>query len=218
MKNIKVTEELYRYACLHNDAPHSCLAELIAETAKLPIATMQISPDQGTLMNMLAKITGAKRTIEVGCFTGYSAISVATALPEDGLLITLDVSDEYTKIARRYFKKSGCDKKIKLVLGSALETIPVIIRDFGPESFDMAFIDADKENMIQYFELCLTLVRRRGLILVDNVLWSGRVVDESDQSDTTKAIRTFNEFSRHDKRIDHCMLPMADGISILRKR
>ena len=187
------------------------------ETAALEYAGMQICPEQGQLMRMLAGLIGARRAIEVGVFTGYSALSVALALPEDGELIACDVNEEWTAIARRYWSEAGVASKIRLELAPAVQTLDALIRDGRSGEFDIAFIDADKTSYDLYYERCLELLRRGGLVLVDNVLWSGKVADESDRSEDTVALRAFNAKLRDDSRIELCMLPVGDGLTLARK-
>ena len=190
---------------------------LRAETASLDHAGMQIGPEQGQLMRFLAGLIGARYAIEIGVFTGYSALSVALALPEDGQLIACDVSEEWTSIARRYWSEAGVGPKILLSLGPALDTLEGLIRNGRGGTFDFAFIDADKASYDQYYERCLVLLRPGGLVLADNVLWSGKVADERDNSDDTLALRAFNAKLRDDARIELCMLPVGDGLTIARK-
>jgi caffeoyl-CoA O-methyltransferase len=186
---------------------------LRAATRKIPFGTMQIGPDQAALMQQLVRMTGARRCIEVGTFTGYSALAVALALPPSGKIICCDVSEEWTAIARRHWKMAGVENKISLRLAPALETLKKLK---GP--FDFAFIDADKENYQNYFERCLKLVRRGGLIAIDNTLWHGRVLDRRDQSVDTRAIRAFNRKLRGDRRVDIALVPIGDGLTLALKR
>lgn len=190
---------------------------LRAETASLEHAGMQIGPEQGQLMRFLAGLIGTRHAIEVGVFTGYSALSVALALPEDGQLIACDVSEEWTSIAQRYWSEAGVEAKVQLRLGPALDTLEALIRDGRGGTFDFAFIDADKAGYDQYYERCLELLRPEGLVLADNVLWSGKVADERDCSDDTSALRAFNAKLKDDVRIDLCMLPVGDGLTVARK-
>ena len=187
------------------------------ETAALDQAGMQISPEQGQLMRMLTGLVGARRAIEVGVFTGYSALCVALALPEDGELVACDVNEEWTAIARRYWSEAGVASKIRLHLAPALDTLDTLVREGRRGEFDMAFIDADKTSYDLYYERCLELLRPGGLVLVDNVLWSGKVVDEGDRSEDTVALRAFNAKLGDDARIDLCMLPVGDGLTLARK-
>jgi predicted O-methyltransferase YrrM len=215
---VTMNETLYRYLIDHSLRDLPVLRELREETAKLPKAVMQIGADQGQFMALLAKLIGAKRCLEVGVFTGYSCLAVALALPANGEIIALDVSEEWTAIARRYWKKAGVDQKIDLRLGPALSTLDTLISLRQSGRFDMAFIDADKGNYLAYYERCLELVRAGGLILVDNTLWSGDVADPSKQEPDTVALRTFNDALHHDDRIDLALLPVGDGLTLARKR
>ena len=187
------------------------------ETASLEFGGMQICPEQGQLMRLLAGLVGARRAIEVGVFTGYSALCVALALPEDGELVACDVNEEWTAIARRYWSEAGVARKIRLRLAPALETLDALLRDGRGGEFDLAFIDADKTSYGSYYERCLALLRPGGLVLVDNVLWSGKVADEDDRSEDTVALRAFNAKLSGDSRIELCMLPVGDGLTIARK-
>ena len=190
----------------------------LAIGAKVPGAGMQIAPDQGALMNLLVKMIGAKRIVEVGCFTGYSAICMAAALPEAGKLITLDIDPETTAVAKRYFASSGLGSKIELRLGPALTSLAKLETEFGSGSFDLMFIDADKGNMPQYYEMGLKLVRQGGLILADNVLWGGSVVDPHSKRPDTDVIQKFNAKLKADERVDRMLLNISDGLYIARKR
>lgn len=194
------------------------LAKLRKETDDHPRAMMQVSPDQGQLMGLLVQLIGAKRIIEVGTFTGYSSLAMAMALPDDGELICCDVSEEYTAIARRYWADAGVDGRVSLRLAPAVETLDALIAEGRGSQFDMAFIDADKENYGNYFERCLSLLRPGGLIAVDNVLWSGRVLDSADTSADTQAIRAFNAGLKNDERVSISMLSVADGLTLAVKR
>lgn len=191
---------------------------LRAETAKLPQAGMQIGSDQGALMAMLIRLTGARRALEVGTFTGYSALVVAEALPPDGRLVTCDISEEWTAIARRSWREAGLDGKIELRLGDARSTLAVLRREAGDGSFDFGFIDADKSGYDHYYEACLHLVRPGGLILLDNVLWSGKVADPEVQDPDTTAIRQLNAKIAADARVEACLLTVGDGVMVARKK
>ena len=215
---VTMTENLYRYLVDHSLRDHPVLRELREETARLPGAVMQIGPDQGQFMALLTKLVGARRCLEVGVFTGYSSLSVALALPQDGTIVALDVSEEWTAIARRYWKKAGVDHKIDLRLAPALNTLDTLISLQESGRFDMAFIDADKGNYLGYYERCLQLVRRGGLILIDNTLWSGDVADPSKNEPDTVALRALNDALHHDERIDLALLPVGDGLTLARKR
>jgi len=191
---------------------------LRAETAKLPQAGMQIGSDQGALMALLIRLTGARRALEVGTFTGYSALAVAEALPPDGRLVTCDISEAWTAIARRYWREAGLDGKIELRLGDARSTLAVLRREAGDGSFDFGFIDADKSGYDHYYEACLHLVRPGGLILIDNVLWSGKVADPEVQDPDTMAIRQLNAKIAADARVEACLLTVGDGVMLVRRR
>jgi predicted O-methyltransferase YrrM len=191
---------------------------LRAETAKLPMAGMQIGADQSALLALLVRLIRARRTIEVGTFTGYSALSVAQALPKDGKVIACDVSEEWTAIARRYWREAGLADRIELRLGPAAETLEGLLEIDGAGSFDFAFIDADKPGYDAYYELCLQLVRPNGLIAVDNVLWSGAVVDSKRRDADTAALRALNLKIRDDDRVDSALLTVGDGLTLARKR
>lgn len=193
-------------------------AELRRETAKLPQAVMQIAPEQGQLMAMLVKLMGAKRCIEVGVFTGYSSLAVASALPDDGELLACDVSEEWCAIARRYWARAGVQRKIRLVLAPAQRTLEQELAAGKAGSYDFAFIDADKTAYHAYYESCLRLLRAGGLIAVDNTLWSGRVADPRVADADTRALRDFNAFTGKDERVDLCLVPIGDGLTLLRKR
>ena len=176
---------------------------------------MQVAPEQGAFMTLLARAIGARRAIEIGTFTGYSALCLARGLPDDGTLICCDVNDEWTSIGRRYWEKDGVASKIDLRIGPALETLRSLPRD---EAFDLAFIDADKPAYIDYYEELMVRLRPGGLILVDNVLWSGRVADPAADDEQTRAIRAFNDRVASDARGDCVMLPISDGLTLVRKR
>jgi predicted O-methyltransferase YrrM len=194
------------------------LTRLRAETAKLPMAMMQISPEQGQFMGLLMRLIGAKRTLEVGVFTGYSSISVALALPDDGAIVACDVSEEYTSMARRYWREAGVERKIDLRLAPAVETLDSLLAEGYAGTFDFAFIDADKENYDHYYERALKLIRAGGLIAIDNVLWHGKVLDESIQDADTRAIRALNQKLQSDERIALSLLPLGDGMTMACKR
>ena len=215
---ITMTDELYGYLLEHSLRDHPVLRELREETARLPMARMQVAPDQGQFLGLLARLVGARRCLEVGVFTGYSSLAVAMALPEDGTILALDLSEEWTAIARRYWRKAGVEHKIDLRIGKALSTLDTLIslREFG--RYDFAFIDADKTNYLAYYERCLELVRRGGLIAVDNTLWSGRVADPANTEADTVALRAFNEALHHDERVDLALLPVGDGVTLALKR
>jgi predicted O-methyltransferase YrrM len=184
----------------------------------MAMSTKQISPDEGQLLALLTRLSGARRTIEVGVFTGYSAMCVALAMPEDGRIIACDIDEDWTAVARRYWQEAGIAHKIDLRLAPAGETLDDLIEAGLANHFDMAFIDADKSNYGLYYEQCMILVRPGGLILVDNVLWYGRVVDETFQDADTAAIRAINKMIYADKRVEICMVPIGDGLTLAYKR
>ena len=216
---VELTETLHDYLLQHGTRESSIAAELRAETRK---ATqwhpMQISPEQGAFMQWLMRLIGAKRTIEVGTFTGYSALVVAEALPADGRVIACDVSDEWTAMGRPFWERAGVADKIDLRLRPATETLDELIDQGEAGSFDFAFIDADKANYDAYYEACLTLLRTGGVIGIDNVLWGGRVANEDANDEDTRAIRALNRKVRDDSRVDISMLPVGDGLTLAVKK
>ena len=216
-RSITLTDKLYDYILEVSLREDPLLAELRAETNRMPDGNMQIAPDQGQFMAMLAKLIGAKRIIEVGTFTGYSALCLAQALPDDGRLICCDVSEEFTAIARRYWQRAAMADKIDLRLAPATETIQGLLDDGAGGSFDLAFIDADKKNYDRYFEGCLSLLRPGGLILVDNVLWDGLIIDPAADDTATKTIRALNRKLAQDPRIDLSLVAIGDGLTLARK-
>ena len=218
MKSIPLTPQLHEYLKSHTRPAHSILERVQRETAKNAYSRMQISPEQGSLMNFLARLIGARRYVEVGCFTGYSAIAVASGMAPGSQVFTLDINAETTAIAQNYFAEAGLAERISARLGDGNIGLSNLYDEFGPGSFDMAFIDADKTGIPQYYEGCLKLLRPGGLLLVDNVLWSGHVADEMNNSADTKAIRLFNDFAMTDKRVDASLLHLSDGIFLIRKR
>jgi predicted O-methyltransferase YrrM len=216
LKHLPITPALHDYLVEHGAPPDAVQRALIDATAKLgPIARMQIAPEQGAFMTLLTRATGARRAVEVGTFTGYSALCVARGLPDDGKLLCCDVSDEWTSIGKPYWEKAGVAHKIELRLGPAAETLRALPQE---DLFDLAFIDADKESYPIYFEEILVRLRPNGLILVDNVLWMGNVVNPEASDANTRAIRAFNDHVAGDERVDCVMLPLGDGVTVLRKR
>jgi len=191
---------------------------LRAETTKLPMGLMQIGADQGAFLALLVRLIGAKRCLEIGTFTGYSALTVASALPPDGKLIACDVSEEWTGIGRRYWREAGLEGRIDLRIAPAAETLRGLLAAGEAGRFDFAFIDADKSNYDTYYELCLQLLRPNGLIAIDNVLWSGAVFDDKKQDADTVALRAINLKIRDDARVESVLLTIGDGLTIARKR
>jgi predicted O-methyltransferase YrrM len=194
------------------------LLALREETAQLAQRAMQISPEQGQFMALLARLTGARRCLEVGVFTGYSSLATALALPDDGRIVACDVSEEWTSVARRYWQRAGVDHKIDLRLAPASETLDALLAAGNGGTFDFAFIDADKTGYLAYYERALALLRTGGLALIDNTLWSGRVADPEVADADTVALRHFNEVLHRDERVDLSLLPIGDGLTLARKR
>ncbi|MEH2152019.1 class I SAM-dependent methyltransferase [Nostoc sp.] len=217
-QSIGLDNQLYNYLLSVSLREPEILGKLRQETANHPRSGMQISPEQGQFMRLLVELIGAKKTLEVGVFTGYSSLSVALALPTDGKIIACDVSEEFTAIARRYWQEAGVADKIDLRLAPALETLDQLLATGQAETFDFAFIDADKENYDGYYERSLQLARPGGLIAIDNVLWSGQVADEQNQDESTQAIRALNEKLHHDERVTLSLVPIADGLTLAIKR
>ena len=216
--DLPVTPELAEYIRNASLREPDVLRRLREETASHPMVSMQISPEQGQFMALLVAMLNAKRTLEIGVFTGYSSLAVALALPEDGRVIACDVNEEWTSIARRYWREAGVDRKIDLRLRPAIQTLDDLIVLGQGNGFDFAFIDADKANYANYYERCLTLIRPGGLIAVDNVLWSGQVADPAVGDEDTRAIRAFNEKLKNDQRIWLSMLPIRDGLTLACKK
>ncbi len=218
MKLIQVNEALYNYLVGVTVKDHPALAALREETAAMPSGGMQIAAEQGQFMQLLVHLLQATRYLEVGCFTGYSSLVMALALPEDGRVTTCDVSEEWTGVARRHWKSAGVADKITLKLGPAVESLRRLLAEGLAESFDIAFIDADKDNYPNYYDLCFDLVRPGGLILIDNTLWGGQVADPSVSDPDTEGIRAVNQRAFEDDRVDSCLLPLSDGLHICHKR
>ena len=217
-RTIVLNDALYEYLLSVSLREPDVLCRLREETAKMPQHNMQISPEQGQFMALLVELTGARKCLEVGTFTGYSTLSLALALPEDGQIVACDISEEFTSRAKPYWQEAGVARKIDLRLGPALETLDALIADGESGAFDFAFIDADKVNYQGYFQRALDLIRRGGLILVDNVLWSGAVVDPARDDEDTEAIRAFNQACAGDPRISLSLVPIGDGLTLARKR
>lgn len=217
-KTLNLTEQLQQYLLNVSLREPDILKALREETASLPSANMQIAPEQGQFMALLVQLIGARNTIEVGVYTGYSALAVAMALPDNGQIVACDISEEYTSVARRYWKQAGVSEKIDLCLAPAVETLKGLIDGGRSSSFDFAFIDADKESYAEYYELCFDLLRPGGLIAIDNVLWNGAVIDPEKQDVDTCAIREFNQQLLSDDRVDISMVPIADGLTLARKK
>ena len=213
-KNIGLDPQLYDYLLSASLREPEVLARLREETASLPQAGMQISPEQGQFLALLVRLIGAKRVLEVGVFTGYSSTALALALPPDGHMTACDISEHWTAIARRYWGIAGIAEKIDLRLGPALDTLDQLIAEGNAGDYDFVFIDADKENYDGYYERALTLLRSGGLLAVDNVLWGGKVADADAQDPDTRAIRRLNEKMRDDPRVFTALLTVADGLAL----
>ena len=217
-RSLNLDDALYQYLLDVSLRESPLLKRLREETAQLPIARWQIAPEQGQFMALLVQISGARKILEIGTFTGYSALCMAQAMPADGRLICCDLPGEYNAIAERYWHDAGVAERIDLRLAPALETLSALERGGQSESFDLIFIDADKANYRVYLEHALVLVRQGGLILFDNVLWSGRVLEQSPESADTRAIQALNRGLLRDSRIDLSLLPLGDGLTLCRKR
>lgn len=215
---LNLTPSVYGYLLKVSLREPAILKELRLQTHKMSMGQMQISPEQGQFMQLLIELMGAKKTLEIGVFTGYSALSVALALPADGKVIACDINGEWTGIARKFWEKAGVANKIELRLKPAVETLRELITEGHENSFDFAFIDADKLNYPEYYEQSLRLVRPGGLIAIDNVLWSGRPADESVQDANTNLFRQLNAKLVADERITLSMLPIGDGLTLARRR
>ena len=214
-KFIHMTPEIHGYVIEHSSRQDDALRRLADETAALGgVSIMQVAPDEGVFLTLLVRAIGARRAVEVGTFTGYSAISIARGLPPDGRLLCCDVNEQWAAIARRYFREAGVEDKIDLRIAPAIETLRALP---ASEGFDFGFIDADKRSYALYYEEILSRLRPGGLIAIDNVLWSGKVVDPSDQSSETVAIRALNDAVAADDRVDVVMLPLSDGVTLARK-
>jgi predicted O-methyltransferase YrrM len=218
MSRSLLPEAVERYVAFEITTETAVQKRLRAETARLPEAGMQIGPDQGALLALLVRTIGARRALEIGTFTGYSALAVAMALPADGTLVCCDNSEEWTAIARRYWKKAGVADRIELRLGAARTTLRALAAERGRGSFDFAFIDADKSAYDAYYEACLALLRPGGLIALDNMLWSGDVANRAVRDADTRALRALNAKIRDDARVDSCLLTVGDGVMVARKR
>jgi predicted O-methyltransferase YrrM len=216
-RTIDLDDVLYRYLIDHSLREHPAQSALRAATASHPHAGMQISPEQGQFMALLVRLIGARRAIEIGVFTGYSALAVALALPDDGRLLACDISDEYTRVGRPFWQQAGVARKIDLRLAPALATLDAQLAEGAAGGFDFAFIDADKSGYDAYYERCLLLLRPGGLIAIDNTLWGGSVAQPASDADTL-ALQQLNAKLHHDERIDLSLLPIGDGLTLARKR
>ena len=218
VRTLQLDDRTYEYLLAHSLREDPRLAALRAETASHPKVNMQIAPEQGQFMQMLVRLTGARRAIEVGVFTGYSSLAVMLAMPADGRLLALDVSEEYTAVARRHWQAAGVADRIELVLAPASETLDARLAAGEARQYDFAFIDADKTGYLGYYERLLKLLRPGGLMVVDNTLWDGEVANPGNRDADTEALRAFNDALHRDRRIDLAMLPVGDGLTLARLR
>lgn len=217
-KTIQMDDTLYDYLLRVSLREAPLWKKLREETGRLTMARMQIAPEQGQFMALLTRLLNVRMALEVGVFTGYSSLCVAAAMADDGRLIACDTSEEWTSIAQRYWEAAGVAQRIDLRLAPALQTLDALLADGQGGRFDLVFIDADKSNYDAYYECALQLLRSGGLMLIDNVLWSGQVADPSRQDEDTRALRALNTKIHADERVDVSMLPVADGLSLVRKR
>ncbi|MBA2711248.1 MAG: class I SAM-dependent methyltransferase [Tatlockia sp.] len=218
MKHLDLTPALYDYLLDISLRENPVLTALREETSKLPLAVMQVSPEQAQFMQFLLKLISARKVLEIGTFTGYSALAMALALPEDGELITCDLNAEWTGIAQEFWKKAKLDNKIQLRLAPALESLEKLLEEGYAGQFDFIFIDADKTNYMNYYELSLQLVSPQGLIAIDNVFWNGKVINEDENGSQTREIRRLNQFIKEDQRVDVSLLAIADGLFLVKPR
>ncbi|HUF76229.1 MAG TPA: class I SAM-dependent methyltransferase [Longimicrobiales bacterium] len=217
-RSIDLTDELYDYLVGVSVREPDVLRRLREETAELDQAAMQIGPEQGQLMALLLELIGARAVLEIGTFTGYSALVMALALPEGGRIVACDVSAEWTAVARRYWKEAGVAHKIDLRLGPALETIDALLAEGRAGTFDFVFVDADKSSYDAYYERSLELLRTGGLVAIDNVLWSGKVADPAEDDEDTVALRALNAKLKDDERVSLSLVPIGDGLTLAMKR
>ncbi len=217
-RTISLDDRLHRYVLDASLREHPILKRLREETSRMPEANLQIAPEQGQLMALLVRLMGARRAIEIGVFTGYSALATALALPEDGQLVACDIDQAWTDIAQRYWREAGVADRIELRLAPAVQTLDALIADGEEGKFDFAFIDAEKSEYDHYYELCLRLLRTGGLVTFDNTLWDGTVADPEIQDADTVALRRLNDKLKDDPRIDVSLLPIGDGLTLALKR
>jgi predicted O-methyltransferase YrrM len=218
MKHLPMTPELYEYMLDKSLREHPILEALRKETSKMELAHMQVAPEQGQFMQFLLRLIQAEYVLELGTFTGYSALAMSLALPSHGQLITCDISEQWTKNASSFWKKAKQEHKIKLRLGPAIESLYALINDGWQQKFDFIFIDADKTNYLHYYELALKLIRPRGLIAIDNVFWEGKVLSDPDDRAQTREIKKLNELLKNDDRVFISMLPISDGLFLIQPK
>src|SRR3954447_17052988 len=216
-RTLSLSDALHAYLVEHSVREPEVLRRLRAETARDSMSMMQISPEQGQFMQLLVRLMGARQCLEIGVFTGYSSLAIALALPTDGRIAACDVSEQWTAIARKYWKEAGVAEKIQLYIAPALTTLDKLIASGQTGQFDFVFIDADKVNYVTYYERALVLARTGGLIAIDNTLWGGQVADPASQSEDTQAIRRLNEKLRSDSRVQISLLPIGDGLTLALK-
>jgi predicted O-methyltransferase YrrM len=217
-KSIGLPDDVYQYVLAHGVREPAILARLREETAAHPMAQMQIEPLQGAIFRLLVELLDARSYVEVGTFTGYSSLAVALAMPADGRLVCCDVSEEYTSVARRYWAEAGLADRVDLRIGPGVDTLESLLAEGREDTFDLAFIDADKKSYPAYYERCVRLLRPGGVVALDNVLWGGEIVDMTKQDHDTLALRAVNELVRDDERVTEVLLPVADGMTLARKR
>jgi len=216
-RTLSIDDRTYDYICNVSVNESELLLQLREETAQLEYSVMQISPEQGQFMSLLVKLMGAKRALEIGTFTGYSSICVANAMGEDGELICCDISPQWTDIAKKYWALAELEEKIKLYTQPAENTLQMLLDDGAEKTFDFIFIDADKQNYITYYEMALRLLRKGGIIAIDNTLWSGAVADPENIEPGTRAIRRFNEMVKEDTRVSMSLVTIGDGLTLVLK-
>ena len=216
-RTIVLTDPLYEYLLSVSLREPEPLAELRAEIASHPEVNLQIAPEQGQFMALLVRLIGARRCLEIGVFTGYSSLATALALPDDGHLIACDVSEEWTAVARRYWRRAGVEHKVELRLAPALDTLDALLAGGAASTFDFVFLDADKKNYPAYYQRIYPLLRPGGLLAIDNTLWSGRLLDPRERDPETEGIRRLNDQLLGDTRVDLSLLPLADGLTLVRK-
>ena len=217
-KSIGLPDDVYDYVLAHGVREPAILGRLREETASHPMAQMQIEPLQGAIFRLLVELLDARRYVEVGTFTGYSSLAVALAMPADGRLVCCDVSEEYTNVARRYWAEAGVADRVDLRIGPGIDTLDDLLAEGRENTFDLAFIDADKKSYPYYYERCVRLVRPGGVVALDNVLWGGEIADMAKQDRDTLALRAVNALVRDDERVTEVLLPVADGMTLARKR
>lgn len=216
-RTLSIDERTYDYLCDVSVDEPELLHQLRIETAQLDYSSMQISPEQGQFMSLIVKLMGAKRAIEIGTFTGYSSICIASAMPVNGRLICCDTSPQWTQMAEKYWALAGLEDKIELFSQPAKITLQMLLDDGNEKAFDFIFIDADKQNYIMYYEMALRLIRKGGMIAVDNTLWSGAVADPDNTEPGTRAIRRFNTMVKQDDRVSHSLVTIGDGLTLILK-